>query len=387
MKKYLVEVPEEVAERLAKAGTVSMHIENQWLVIRPDDGTALIPQLKFASYGLPAVVLASVFLAGIKWWLPQVHTLPWSGDYSISSAIATLGMISGVLAFMVAFVRQKLSQHGPAATFTWRSLFPLLIACAMIIAITAEGTGWLIDRLFPGLRLDLYTATVLVMVGVSIVNYLLINLAYTLSPGVVINLMTVMIVGGVGVSMLANPTKNWWQHNFSFLGTANSGTAWQFNFTLIFSGLLMATLVDYLFVNLAPQYHTKKTLWLRLLLLALAANIAGIGLFPNDPKYHLLHDRIAMWLVYLLWLLIIAVRWCLPGVTKQFLKVSYLIGAIMVLDYFMFKVVGYLSLTAFELLAFALAFAWLLLLFQYIEHLLPAGQQVLPVKLQPVKNE
>lgn len=387
MRKYLVEVPEEVAKRLEQSGATSMHIDNQLLVIRPDDSTALIPQLRFRSFGALAVLFALAFLTFFKWATKAPSVLPWAGEYSISSSIALLSMVSGIISFAVAFIRQKVAKQGPARDFTWRSLLPLVVACAMIIAIIALGLGWLIDQLFPGLGLDQYTASVLIFVSLSIVNYLLINLAYTLSPGVVINLMTIMIIGGVGVAMLTNSSKDWWRYNFSFLGTHSSESAWQFNITLIFAGMLMATLVDYLFVNLAKQYQNWKLALLRWFLWVLAANIAGIGLFPNDPKYHWLHDQIAMWLVYLLWILIVIVRWCLPKVTSQFLKVSYVIGGVIVLDYFMFKVVRYLSLTAFELFAFALAFAWILLLFQYIESLLPSGKEIVPVKLVPIKKQ
>lgn len=380
-KKYLVEVPPEVGERLNKSGPLSMHIGDQQLIIRPDDGLRLIPQLKFWTYGGSALGLALAFLAAVKIWRPSVRTIPWAGEVSISGISVLLSLVSGVLTFAVAFCRLKWQKRGAPAGFTWRSLIPLVVACAMIIALVGQSFGWLVDQLFSGLRIDVYSATAMVFVGISITNYLMLNLAHTLSPGVVINLITGMTVGGVGLAMMTNSQKDWWHYNFSFLGTAENSNAWQFNVTLIFAGLLMMTLVDYLFVNLRKEDQNKRTMALRLLLLALAACIAGIGFFPNDPKYHWLHDQIAMWLVYILWILIIAVRWCLPAVTKEFLQVSYLIGGSIAVVYILFQFVHYLSLTAFELFAFALAFAWILLLFQYIENLLPASRRQVPVRL------
>lgn len=387
-KKYLVEVPEEVGRRLEKSGSLSMHIENQLLVIRPDDTRTLIPQLRFCSYGIGALVLALAFLALMKIGYPHVRTLPWAGQTASISTVATfLSIVSGVVAFTAAFCHQKIAKRGAASTFSWRSLFSLVVACAMITALVGLAFGWLIAQLFPGLRLDLLTVTGLIFTAIAITNYLLINLAWTLSPGVVSNLMTVMIVGGVGFSMLTNSRKDWWRYNFSFLGTDNNANAWQFNITLIFAGLLMGMLVDYLFVNLRPEHRSWKTQVLRGLLLFLAACIAAIGIFPNNPEYHLLHDRISMWLVYVLCLLIIIIRWCLPEVTKQFLKLSYLIGAVIVADYVLFKLVHYFSLTAFELFSFILAAAWILLLFQYIENLLPTSPTTVPVRLVKVKKD
>ena len=118
----------------------------------------------------------------------------------------------------------------------------------------------------------------------------------------------------------------------------------------------------------------------------LSACIAAIGLFPNDPQFHVLHDRIAMWLVYIMLILIVAIRWILPEVTKQFLRISYTIGALMGIEYIIFKLTDYLSLTAFELLEFALAFSWLLLLLQNIENLAQFGQNLFVIKLKPVEE-
>ena len=196
-----------------------------------------------------------------------------------------------------------------------------------------------------------------------------------------------MIIGGMLFSMLTNSTRDWWKYNFSFLGTAKNSANLQFNVTLIFSGLLMMALVDYLFVNLQQKYPGIKTQLLRWLLYGEAACIAAIGLFPNNPKFHILHDRISMWLVYIMLILIVAIRWILPEVTKQFLVTSYVIGAVMGAEYIIFKLANYLSLTAFELIEFALSFSWLLLLLQNIENLAQYGERLFLVKIKNSSTE
>lgn len=149
----------------------------------------------------------------------------------------------------------------------------------------------------------------------------------------------------------------------------------------------MMALVDYLFVSLQKKYSNKRFLALRWLLYALSACIASIGLFPNDPKFHILHDRISMWLVYIMLIIIVAIRWIMPEVTKQFLILSYIMGSLMGLTYIIFKLSDYLSLTAFELLEFGLAFSWLLLLLQNIENLARFGQKLFVVTIKPNKDE
>lgn len=67
--------------------------------------------------------------------------------------------------------------------------------------------------------------------------------------------------------------------------------------------------------------------------------------------------------------MIIAVRWLLPGVSREFLSTSYIIGGIIIFAAILFQFVHYLSLTAFEMIAFALAMSWIMLLLQNIPRL------------------
>lgn len=362
----------------------SMRLEHNSLLVRPANVNDLIPQIHFWWYGILALISAAAFL--VYALANHMRIVPLSGYYSIAAASIILSAVCGTLLFAVTFIVQKIQGKGPAKTFSWRSLPPLIVACAMIIVFIMLALYWLFGELFKGLQLDVYTSTVLVFIAVAVVNYLMINLAMTISPGIITNLMTIMIVGGVGFSMLTNSTKDWWKHNFSFLGTTKNSTHLSFNITLVFSGMLLMILVDYLFVNLNRKYIGWKINTLRGLLYALGICMACIGLFPNNPRFHILHDRISMWLVYLLLILIVTVRWLLPEVTKDFLRVSYIIGGVMSIDYIVFKVFTYLSLTAFELIAFILAFAWVLLLLQYIENLVKNNVEIFPVKIKLVSE-
>lgn len=386
MKKFQIEVPESATKQLDLENTeYSMRLDHNSLLIRPANITDLIPQINFWWYGVLALLSACGFLGYAIY--ERLKIVPLTGYYSIASASIILSVVCGTLLFAITFVVEKLHGKGPAKSLTWRSLPPLIAACAMIIVFIMLALYWLFGELFKGLQLDIYTSTVLVFIAVAVVNYLMINLAMTISPGVITNLMTIMIVSGVGFSMLTNSSKNWWKHNFSFLGTAKNSTHLSFNITLVFSGLLLMILVDYLFVNLNRKYRGWKVNTLRGLLYALGCCIASIGIFPNNPQFHVLHDRISMWLVYLLLIMIVTVRWLLPEVTTQFLKVSYIIGGVIGIDYVVFKAFTYLSLTAFELIAFILSFAWVLLLLQYIENLAKNNVLIFPVEIRPVTDD
>lgn len=102
-----------------------------------------------------------------------------------------------------------------------------------------------------------------------------------------------------------------------------------------------------------------------------AISLGAVGFFPNNGqgRLHELHNLAANWLVYWIILLILGIRWLLPRVTREFLTVSYGIAGTLLVANFLFQTIGYLSLTAFEIIAFFLAFSWILLLVQNIRKL------------------
>ncbi|HIW70466.1 MAG TPA: ABC transporter permease, partial [Candidatus Limosilactobacillus merdipullorum] len=93
-------------------------------------------------------------------------------------------------------------------------------------------------------------------------------------------------------------------------------------------------------------------------------------------------DRISMWLIYFMLIMIVFIKRLLPDCSVQFQRLSYIIGAVIAADYIVFKATSYLSLTAFELSSFALAFSWILLLFQNIEALTELGEQIFAIEVQ-----
>ncbi|MBD5805920.1 DUF998 domain-containing protein [Lactobacillus sp. 0.1XD8-4] len=387
-KKYQIEIPESAFEKtdFSTNEELSLSVNHKQINIRPVKVSEQLPKINIFWYITPAIILSVVFLVFVS--LQKITTIPITGsDYSIANGALLLGVCSGVLSFLVTFIVTKILGKGPSKDFYWRSLPTITIACGLIIAFSFSAIFWLFEQMFKGARFDIYTATCFIFVILAVLNYIMINLALTLSSGVITNLLTIMIISGMLFSMLTNSSRDWWRYNFSFLGTAKNSTSFQFNITLIFTGLLMIALVDYLFVSIQRRYHGYKIQVLRWLLIMLAICIASIGVFPNNPQFHVLHDRISMWLVYIMLILIVVIKWVLPEVTKQFLTVSYTIGIVMSVEYIVFKLTDYLSLTAFELFEFGLAFSWLLLLLQNIENLAQFGQNLFVIKIKPINKK
>ena len=313
------------------------------------------------------ILIASI-LTSIAFWIfinaVHLHQVPLVGINSIASGLIVLGGLSGMILFSAYFIsnRKKITVAYSAKTF-WRTFPVIVISFVLILSLALMGIAWGLSRLFTGITFGHVVAMMLFFVFVTTINYIMVRIGLAVNYGILTTIMILVITSGTVVSMASNG-RNWWQHNLSFLGTKHANNSWQFNLTLVFSSLLMVALVDYIFVSLrAVVKNTWRTITLRIILTVTALDVGAVGLFPNNANFHVLHDKVAGYLVYLIIILIIGIRWLLPEVGKRFLALSYGMCVGLVVIDLMFKPLHIISLTAFELIAFILAFGWILILF------------------------
>ncbi len=313
------------------------------------------------------ILIASI-LTSVAFWIfinaVHLHQVPLVGTNSIASGLIVFGGLSGMILFSAYFIsnRKKITVAYSAKTF-WRTFPVIVISFVLILSLALMGIAWGLSRLFTGITFGHVVAMMLFFVFVTAINYIMVRIGLAVNYGMLTTIMILVITSGAVMSMASNG-RNWWQHNLSFLGTKHANNSWQFNLTLVFSSLLMVALVDYIFVSLrAVVKNTWRTITLRVILTVTALDVGAVGLFPNNANFHVLHDKVAGYLVYLIIILIIGIRWLLPEVGKRFLALSYGMCVGLVIIDLMFKPLHIISLTAFELIAFILAFGWILILF------------------------
>ena len=313
------------------------------------------------------ILIASI-LTSVAFWIfinaVHLHQVPLVGTNSIASGLIVFGGLSGMILFSAYFIsnRKKITVAYSAKTF-WRTFPVIVISFVLILSLVLMGIAWGLSRLFTGITFGHVVAMMLFFVFVTTINYIMVRIGLAVNYGILTTIMILVITSGTVVSMASNG-RNWWQHNLSFLGTKHANNSWQFNLTLVFSSLLMVALVDYIFVSLrAVVKNTWRTITLRIILTVTALDVGAVGLFPNNANFHILHDKVAGYLVYLIIILIVGIRWLLPEVGKRFLALSYGMCVGLVIIDLMFKPLHIISLTAFELIAFILAFGWILILF------------------------
>lgn len=381
-----INLPDEVVQALGinQNTELELQVNNQKLTIQVANNQPANQTIILRWFLIPSILATIAF--SIYFLVNNINQINFTGSNSIAMMVIILGLFSGICTFAFFFIRGKRRNTRYLKDIYWRNLPTIIFSFAITLGIILIGLFWILGIIFERASFDLFTATVLFFLFVAVVNYLMILFALSISPTVIITLLISVIVGGVVISMATNSQLLWWQKNLSFLGTEHAYYGWQFNLTLVLSALLLSALLDYLFV--AIQYKKSNYYWqlwtLRILLNLIAISLAAVGIFPNNGigRLHELHNHAAMSLVYLIIILIIGIRWLLPNVTKEFLTFSYLIALIIIAARILFSVVGYLSLTAFELISFFLAFSWILLLIQNLNRLSSDTEPTYYLKIQ-----
>lgn len=384
-KRFTLELPDNVSSQLKLIDQESVKLElsrDTMVLTTQASDVSLFQRISWWWIVVPALLSSIAF--NIYFAVKKQNQIPMNGDMSLGTTVLIGGVIIGTLMFGIFFVRERRNRTNSFSTHIyWRNFPVVILSFALILALGLLGMFWLFGRIFDGATFDRLTSTMLFFVFEAMINYVMIFAAMSLSSRTLIRLFTVVIVSGVIISMATNSSRRWWQHNLSFLGTQLASNSWAFNMTLMFSALIMVALIDYIFVSLEPIYpKSLRMMTLRIILTLMAIDLGAVGFFPNNHQYHEIHDQIAGALTYFIIGLIVGIRWLLPGVSKQFLRLSYTIGAILVASDVLFVFVGYLSLTAFEIIGFALAFGWVIILLQLLQELIDRGTRVFYVQVQ-----
>lgn len=392
-KQFSITLPKKVVEEfhLENEDEMIVSIKDQKIVIKPKKKIAGNQTISLRWFLVPTMVMSILFLSYLFYMNKSQIALV--GAYSIANFVLSLGVLSGVFSFLVFFIKGKRKQiTTQSKDIYWRNFPTILLSFIVILVFAMLVFFKVIGLVFIGATFDRYTATLLFFVFVGLVNYFMIYSALSITPVKLTNLLIFVIIGGVVLAMITNKDYQWWQFNFSFLGTIEAKNRWQFNVTLMFSSLLMVALIDGLFVELQKAIpHSQRLTILRILLTLTALDLGAVGLFPytETGPFQGVHNQVAGYLVYLIVILIVGIKWLLPNVTKEFLSISYMIAATLVVVVVLFQWTSYFSLTAFELLSFMLAFSWIVLLLQNLQKMAQNINNTFQtkVKLEPEKQE
>lgn len=380
-KKWYIELTEEMMSSLKFSD------KNKIMMKVTEEGAELsqVKEVHLLSGYMSVLIAGLISMLAFFAVFYKYRQIPLTGSLSTATLVIIIGGLTGVFNFAFHFIKNKQAEEKKLSqSIYWRNFPTVLLSYTVLLVVVLLFLFRVLGQLFVGASFDIYTSTVIGTMFVLVVNAVMVHVAQTLTPALLIRSLIAIILGGVTIAMITNKDQQWWLYNFSFLGTPEASNAWQFNLTLILSSLLMVALIDYLFVLLYDQLgKSKRLIIFKFLLIAAAICLGGVGFFPyNESTFSQnMHNRVAGYLVYLFIILIAALRWLLPSISRKFLNFSYVIAASLVLSIYLFLGVGYLSLTAFELIAFVLAFSWLLTLLRILVNMVMQVGETFQVEL------
>ncbi|MEI7818942.1 MAG: hypothetical protein WCI47_02385 [bacterium] len=333
-------------------------------------------EARIMRWALVAGISAAV-ISWVAYMLTGTWSIPITGSLSLARPTIILSFIFGTIGFGRLFWELQSNQFQAGERdvsklwVRWRDAITLSLVYGVtftaILGIFAYGIG----QSFQGLLLDPYISTVLVGLSVGVFMYLILSGAAEINTNTLIMMLSFVLIGGVFLSMLTQSSPDWWQSNFSYLGTgdSNRASALAFNLTLIFGGLMMLALTEYVFTGLQHAIkdddrlmkETKvNTVKIAFVLMAIA--LMGVGVFPYEANtiYARLHNTSATLLVIIFLGLIAFLKRLVPSLSREFFIISYVVSAILLFCFYLTSV-GYFNTTAFELSAFGLCFVWLFL--------------------------
>jgi hypothetical protein len=282
------------------------------------------------------------------------------GGRSVGVTAAVAAGVCGAVAFSTGYLR---SPSTPPAG-RWRRAFDavvLTVSAAGIVVLLTGSVFAVFDLAFRELRLDALMAAVLVGLAAGVSAYVLTLVSLEVTSVAIANLLALLLVSGALASMLSANDPYWWHLNFSALGVGGGFSAYAFNITLVFSGLVMTTLTHYVISDLRawamPREHRRLEVlraWLVLLgVLLVALGVVTVGYAEA------VHTAIASTMTVLFAGLIVATPYLVPRLPRSFVVTcTVFVGTFAVVVLLMWPV-GYFNVTAVEFLGFSLLLAWL----------------------------
>ncbi len=230
--------------------------------------------------------------------------------------------------------------------------------------------GWLalfaiFQQAFIGAVLYPIAAAVLVGTAGAISAYTAYLSALSMNAYRLAALLAGFLVTGILTSMLTAADPQWWQVHLSALGASSDVSGVAFNFTLIIAGIVVTTLAGYATATLAATADStsarRRVRQLEGGIILIGVFLAGVGLFPVDERFGI-HTMVASGMVLVFGSLIVRIRSLVPSISTTFAALGWVFLVVIFAAAVLWFPIGYYNLTAVELIASSLVFAWLIVL-------------------------
>ncbi|WP_127473722.1 DUF998 domain-containing protein [Microbacterium sulfonylureivorans] len=225
---------------------------------------------------------------------------------------------------------------------------------------------------FIGLPVITFWAVVLMAVTLGMTTYIVYLSVSSMTTQRMSSLLMAFIVIGTLTAMVTTPDPEWWTIHFSHLGSFDALSSWVFNGTLIAGGLLVTTFAVYIandmeaLTKAGVLTNPRGETVVPALFVVMGIMLACVGIFPVDVNLAL-HNISASGMAAMFLVLLIGGPALLRGMPRTYFVSSWaFLGALIASIILFIPAVGYFSLTAFEIIVFALIFGWISVFIRFL---------------------
>ncbi len=314
--------------------------------------------------------LFGFFLALIRPYLPLAD-----GAWAFNTSAAVGAAITAAASALVAYRRsRRLPGHA------WRdelsrgkSVLDTISVVTVHTVLTALATlsvYLILDRGFIGVSIGSFWAIVLMALTLGIAAYIAYLSASRMSTERMTSMLLTFIVVGTLTAMVTTPDPKWWTLHFSQLGTFWDLSSFVFNGTLIAAGLLVTSFALSLsqdmkaLITAGRLERAASGRFAPTLFAIMGIMLAGVGLFPVNVIM-ILHNLAASGMALMFLVLLIGGLWMFRGMPRAYFLSAWAFIVAMVGSVVLFAT-GYFTLTAFEIIVFALIFGWMAVFIRFL---------------------
>lgn len=318
--------------------------------------------LELTATGLGA--LAFVVAAVIALPVFGLEAAPISGPDSVGQYAAITSAVAAALAYAAGrYALHTRERPRIGGTLDVLDIAALALAHGIIALLTWTLTAVVMSQAFIGATIFAIPVLALSGAAAAVSAYVSFLSAVHMSPPLLAVVLAAFLVGGVLASALTASDPDWWMENLSTLGISDDLSARTFNLTLVIAGFLVTVLARAATRDLpTASEHGRRRVLSTLVLVGVF--LACVGIFAVD-EYFWIHTAVASGMVVAYAVLTIRLRVWVPGISRAFLPVGWAFLAVIVV-LAVFFAVGYYSLTAVELVAGVLVFAWIILFQRHV---------------------
>ncbi|WP_251453450.1 DUF998 domain-containing protein [Microbacterium sp. Marseille-Q6648] len=302
--------------------------------------------------------------------------LPLSGeDWSFGTAAAIGAAIVAGAASGTGYWRSRglTGQEWRLRLSSWKftvNTTSVVVVHVVLAALATLVVYLVLSRGFIGLGVSRFWSITLMAITLGLTAYLVYLSVSRIDTQRMSSLLMAFIVIGTLTAMVTTPDPQWWMIHFSHLGSFWALSSLVFNGTLIAGGLLVTTFAVYIAADMESLVaegklaRTGSPRFVSVLFVVMGIMLACVGIFPVNVNL-LLHNLSAMGMAVMFLVLLASGPRMLRGMPRTYFLSSWAFLAALVVSLVLF-VAQYFSLTAFEIIVFALIFGWIAVFIRFL---------------------